>query len=407
LREIAIVVQRFGKEILGGAETLSRVFAMALNSNYKVTILTSTAQDYVYWHRFYPPGESDEGGLKIIRFHPDFERTTYFHELNRIFQSGIQPANFSGLGNEQKRCWQKHVSQLPLAFQEELIKWQGPYCTNLFNYLRKNSTLYDAIVFFTYLYPTTYFGIEQVEVPERVFICPTLHDEAHAYLSIWNRYRDYKLLFLTDEEMQLARGLWGKINGAIIGYGIADIGEVNLLPPSDDEPYLLYAGRIDSMKGISTLLDYFTRYKEENPEQPVKLKLIGRAVIDLKSDKKHGIEYLGFVNEERKFQIMTGALALAIPSSYESLSIVALEALMVRTPILVNGNCAVLAGLVKRSEAGFAYSGYSDFKIALSSLLNDRELKRDLGQRGRLYFCENYEWSTYQQKVFKGLRLEE
>ena len=52
---------------------------------------------------------------------------------------------------------------------------------------------------------------------------------------------------------------------------------------------------------------------------------------------------------------MAGAAAFVLPSEYESFSIVTLEAMAQRTPVLVNGRCEVLHDHIERSSAGFDY----------------------------------------------------
>lgn len=213
MKRVALVVQRFGGEVLGGAETLAKAFAQALEGYCKVSVLTTTARDHITWARHYPEGESVEDGVKVLRFHPDFERSRYFHELNRVFLGGTNPERFFELSPLQKKSWKERCLGLPVGFQEELIRWQGPFPSKLFQHLRDNWPLYEVVIFFTYLYPTAYFGVDCVGDPRRVFICPTLHDEAHAYLSIWRKYARYNLLFLTEEEAVVARELWGKSKG--------------------------------------------------------------------------------------------------------------------------------------------------------------------------------------------------
>lgn len=412
MRRVALVVQRFGGEVLGGAETLSRVAAQALKNYHEVSVLTTTARDHVTWARHYREGESVEDGVKVLRFHPDFERSRYFHELNRVFLGGTNPERFFELSPLQKKSWKERCLGLPVGFQEELIRWQGPFPSKLFQHLRDNWPLYEVVIFFTYLYPTAYFGVDCVGDPRRVFIYPTLHDEAHAYLSIWRKYARYNLLFLTEEEAVVARELWGKAKGKVVGYGLLDrnangqgIVYYQEAKQKDDKPYLLYAGRIEPAKGASILIDYFTRYKREHPDSRLRLKLIGRASPGLRVEKSDGIVLLGFVSEEEKLRLIAGALAVVLPSPYESLSIVVLEAFMMGTPVIVNGHCSVLAGHVNRSGAGFAYRSYVEFANTLESLKKSPSLRFELGRRGRDYFLKNYEWSGYQARLLQVLNL--
>jgi len=350
MKKIAIVVQRYGKEVLGGAETYAQILAGALSEDFNVTVLTTTAKDHEHWKPFYSEGSSQENNVTVIRFNTDFERTGYFHELHRIYLNGVDINNFANLQTEEKSKFMDWAQNLPLAFQDELIRSQGPYSSELLNYIKQSVDIFDKFIFVTYLYPTTYFGVQKIKDKSKILIQTALHDEPIAYLPIWREYKRYKLLFYTEEEKNIASLLWGNEDGEVVGYGMRD---TYVKKSPCDEKYLLYAGRIDSGKGIDNLIEYFKKYKEQNPESKIKLKLIGRNTMGLKSDTKNGIDIIGFVDEDKKLELISGALAVVIPSQYESLSIVALESFMEKTPILVNGKCKVLEGHIKRSNGGF------------------------------------------------------
>src|SRR5260370_32936218 len=87
-----------------------------------------------------------------------------------------------------------------------------------------------------------------------------------------------------------------------------------------------------------------------------------------------------------------------MPSFYESLSIVVLEAWSVGVPVLVNGHCQVLRGQCQRSGGGLDYTAYEDFKSALIQFIHKPSFGRQLGERGRQFVRENYAWSVGARK---------
>ena len=282
-----------------------------------------------------------------------------------------------------------------------MIKWQGPYASGLLQHLETMWSAYDAIVFFTYLYPTTYYGVGAVKDRHRVFIYPTVHDEAHAYLPIWRKYTNYNLLFLTEEERLISREIWGNSRGIVVGYGLRETRCATHDAHQSAEPYLLYAGRIELAKGVNILLEYFQHYVRDNAQTNINLKLIGKLGMDIGSPDR--VQYLGFLNEEQKLEQISNASALAIPSPYESLSIVALEAFMLGTPILVNKHCSVLNGHVSRSRAGLAYANYTEFEQGMRLLTNGETFRANMGSLGKAYFAQNYSWETYTKRVYESL----
>jgi glycosyltransferase involved in cell wall biosynthesis len=82
-----------------------------------------------------------------------------------------------------------------------------------------------------------------------------------------------------------------------------------------------------------------------------------------------------------------------MPSAHESFSFVLLEAWAQGTPVLANGRSAVLRGHVERAAGGLLYDGGgADFAARLDALLSDEPLRKQLGERGRLYVEARYRW---------------
>ena len=50
MKKLALVVQRYGLEVNGGAELLMRQMAEHLNGKYDVEVLTTKAVDYLTWN---------------------------------------------------------------------------------------------------------------------------------------------------------------------------------------------------------------------------------------------------------------------------------------------------------------------------------------------------------------------
>jgi len=92
---------------------------------------------------------------------------------------------------------------------------------------------------------------------------------------------------------------------------------------------------------------------------------------------------------------------LVMPSYYESLSMVALEAWALGRPVLVNARCDVLLGQCLRSSAGLYYETAEDFAGALDAILDNPSLAAELGERGRRYYADHYRWPVIEDKYLK------
>jgi glycosyltransferase involved in cell wall biosynthesis len=169
-----------------------------------------------------------------------------------------------------------------------------------------------------------------------------------------------------------------------------------------DGAFLLYVGRIDNNKGCDELFDFFLRHRRETGSA-LRLVLIGRSILPIPDDP--GVVSLGFQPDEVKWNALDACLALAMPSRFESLSMVTLEAFWSRRPVLANARCAVLRGQCRRSGGGLYYANYAEFTEALSRLESDEALRRRLGAGGRRYFDEHYAWPVIERKYENLIRM--
>jgi glycosyltransferase involved in cell wall biosynthesis len=106
---------------------------------------------------------------------------------------------------------------------------------------------------------------------------------------------------------------------------------------------------------------------------------------------------------------MAAADVLLMPSRYESLSMVTIEAWALGKPVLVNGQCDVLRGQVTRSHGGLYYESFEEFAEALYALEGTGPLGAVLGRNGRDFFRRHYTWPVIERKyldMFERLRRE-
>ena len=217
---LRIVVQRYGSEILGGAERHAALIASLLSPHHDLEVWTTTAGDYQTWSPAYPEGFSTIEGIRVRRFAVDTGRTERWGELSGLLHEGFEPSSFARLPRLRREQFAGRVRRWPLPLQEAFIREQGPEAGGLMRALEEES--YDRVLFFTYLYPTTYDGLERVD-PARARVVPTLHDEPTAYLPAFGaRLERARLLCSTASERALLTRLYPErtIDSKVIGYGI-------------------------------------------------------------------------------------------------------------------------------------------------------------------------------------------
>ncbi len=376
-RKICFVVQRYGLEVNGGAELHCRQLAEHLyrsGEDYDVSVLTTKAIDYMTWKDEYL-GNEDINGIHVLRFSVTKpRRQAEFDAINGEFFEGR-------LSREREREW---------------IEKQGPMVPGLIQYLKEHKEDYDVFIFFTYLYYPTVLGVK--EVADKAIVIPTAHDEPFLKMKIFDDVftKPKGFFFNTDEERTLIQSKYG--NHRILN----DLGGVGVDLPETICPerfkqkygldrYMIYVGRIDEGKNCHVLFDFFKEYKKRN-KNDLKLVLAGKAVIPVPKDPD--IISIGFVEDEDKFDGIAGAELLVLPSEFESLSMVVLEAMSVNTAVLVNGKCPVLKGHCTKSNGALYYNNYYEFEGCINYYLSHEEIKQDMVQNAKRYVTENYQWDV-------------
>jgi hypothetical protein len=151
--KLACVVHRFGADIAGGSEGHCRLIAEHLAARHDVTIVTTCAKDHITWRNHYPAGETylapvspqggghQGGGLRVLRFPVARERVMRrFMDLSDLIAADRATA-------EEQQEW----------FREN-----GPDAPGLLEHLRAHGAEYDRVLFWSYRYFDTYFGLPLV-----------------------------------------------------------------------------------------------------------------------------------------------------------------------------------------------------------------------------------------------------
>ena len=377
---VCFVVQRYGLEINGGAELHCRWVAEHMAKYWEVEVLTTQAYDYVTWMNHYPETEAVVNGIPVRRFPVSRPRSP--ERFGRI-QTYI-------LENE-------HREEDELTWLEE----EGPLAPGIIDYLRGAESRFDYFIFFSYRYYHSFYGIKAV--PAKSILVPTAERDPVVHLRIFKDLFRMPRAFVynSHEERAMIQGLARNedVPGDVVGVGTE-------VPASYDgarfrakfgveAPYVIYVGRIDENKGCHRLFEHFLRFKAET-ESPVQLLLVGNTILPIPGHPD--VRHLGFLSEQDKFDGIAGSIALMMPSFYESLSMVTLEAWAMGKPVLANAACDVLQGQCRRSNGGLYYESYPEFLEALKLLLGDAALREALGRNGRAYFDANYTWDVIENK---------
>ena len=414
---IAFIVQRYGTEILGGPEYACRLTAERLAERHDVDVLTTCAADNVTWKNDYAEGADRVRGVTVRRF------------ANSQVRDVVDFTRYS-----------EWIFNNPHTAADELewLKRQGPWSPGLIDYLKRHHRQYDALVFYSYRYAPTVLGM-QID-PGRSILVPAAHDEPAIHLDIYDEvFRAPKAVgYLTEPERQFVARTFhpAAVIEETVGCGV-DVPQhhayprlVNQTGPVDQNssadatpaetddvaaddggrfpshvssrgagfkrrhrihgPFALYGGRIDPGKGCEELFEYFSTYAAAGGESS--LVLMGLKLMPLPEEPF--VNFAGMLSEQERLHALEAATVVVCPSPYESLSLIALEALAVGTPILGNARNEVLVDHCLRSNGGLFYRDRDEFVECMKMLMGDERMRAAMGRSGRDYVRRNYRWDV-------------
>ena len=436
--KIAVVIQRYGTEVLGGSEHLCRLLAERLAAQHDVEVLTTCARDYQTWANEYAEGADRIRGVTIRRF------------------ANAATRNLDAFNRYSDWIYQNTHTR---ADEMEWLKQQGPWCPGLIEYLRRHQQEFDVLLFFTYLYAPTVLGLEVN--PGKSILVSTAHDEPAITLEVFKEVfsRPAAICYLTESERRFVQTRFDErpLLEEVVSVGV-DLPQQQPYPrqpaaadeetadtergaPSaepgkpaaaaetggDEEaardypshllsrgsvfrrrhrlhgPLALYGGRIDPGKGCEELIEYFSAYVKEGGDAT--LALMGVKMMALPEEPF--IRFAGLLSDAERLQALEAATVVVCPSPYESLSLLALEALSVGTPILANARSAVLVEHCVNSNGGLYYANRDEFVECLKLLVSDARLRAALGRNGRDYVRRNYRWDVVlgkYERIFAKVR---
>lgn len=384
--KLAIVVQRYGKDINGGAELHARYVAEHLARHAQVEVWTTCASNYVTWANELPSGEERVNNIPVRRFRVKRQR---------------DPVVFGRLS--------ERVFNQPHSIADELdwLEEEGPTSPGLVSHIARHAGEFDFCIFFSYRYYHAYHGARAAG--SRAILVPTAERDPAAGLSIFGPvFRGVRaIMYNSPEERTMIQAMSGNAHVPSVVVGVGSEVPSHPQPQRFRQkhnirgPFAIYVGRIDENKGCRELFNHFQAYLREQAGK-LTLVLLGNSLLDI--PKHPRIRHLGFVDDADKFDAIAGSELLIMPSFFESLSMVALEAWALGKPVLANAKCDVLKGQCLRSNAGLFYESEAEFVETLRAIEFNKWIAGSLGKNGRQYYRDYYDWPVIERKYLDMLQ---
>jgi glycosyltransferase involved in cell wall biosynthesis len=165
-------------------------------------------------------------------------------------------------------------------------------------------------------------------------------------------------------------------------------GETTSRTLRDEAPYFLFVGRLEKIKGLQTLIPVFRHYAK------AQLWVVGvgdyEPVLRRMAQASLNIKFLGYQSGEQLRVLYKQAVAIIVPSLwYEVFGIVILEAFAQGVPVIVR-NIGGMPKIIEESRGGFVFETEKELVSAMDQLLDDPELRQQVGQHGYEAFQQKW-----------------
>ena len=173
-----------------------------------------------------------------------------------------------------------------------------------------------------------------------------------------------------------------------------------------DTPFLLFVGTFSSIKGPDLLLKAFKRLQHSFPlyhlvfagKSRGMLKDLKQYVINSALEQK--VHFIGYLDNIDKYRAYHAADLLVVPSRSEVISMVALEAGLTATPVLITDKCGF--NELSKTNGGIVVAATSDgIERGLIEMLSDIDKLKLMGNNLEKYVIKSFTWETIIKKYIQ------
>lgn len=422
--KFAFITPRYGAEISSGPEHACRLLAEEVAQRHDVDVITTCARDASTWANDCAEGPDKVRGVVVRRF------------------AVSQPHDAAAFTALSLRLQTEPPAR---AAELEWVRLRGPWSPGLMEHLKRQHRTYDALVFFSLQHATTVHGLDIA--PERSVLFPYAQLVPSLRFGLWAELlrapRGIGLFSETERRLIHQYIHATPAHEELVGIGVnpmpqqtyprhqqnpADVvvpdGETAAEPVEEDDdpgylagrgvpfrrrhrlygPIALYGGRVEPDNGCEEMLDYFDAYHAGDEE--ASLVLMGVKMMTVPAEPY--LRFAGVLPDRERMTAYEAATVTIAPASDDLLAQPLLESLAVGTPVLASARGESAAEHLRRANAGLYYANRDEFVEAMRLLVTDNRLRERLGENGRQYMQQHYQWDAvlgrFERLVMKARR---
>lgn len=177
-----------------------------------------------------------------------------------------------------------------------------------------------------------------------------------------------------------------------------------------DEKVIIYAGRLDPVKGVHYLIEAFKKVLKVHPDSRLILSGGGffTKMMSTSEDVWSKISFTGFLPKNKLYQLFAIADIGVMPSLHEEFGYVAVEMMMRGLPVIANDSTGLaeiiddgITGLkadISKNQRKKAQS-VDNLAGRMIHLLENTELQNSLRKNARRKYLRHYELGKFQRKM--------
>lgn len=176
-----------------------------------------------------------------------------------------------------------------------------------------------------------------------------------------------------------------------------------------DSPTLLWIGRFSEEKNVPLLLDIIKLILKKFPS--AKLYLVGSGPQEeflkkevVKRSLDSHVIFTGKISPQRTYTYYAQSDVFVLPSHREGFGVVLIEAMATGVPVVAS-NVGAIPEIIDNKQTGFLAESNNakDFAEKILLLLENEDLRKSFGNRGKVKVKNNYLWRNISQNIHRHI----
>ncbi|MCX6797297.1 MAG: glycosyltransferase family 1 protein [Candidatus Doudnabacteria bacterium] len=174
------------------------------------------------------------------------------------------------------------------------------------------------------------------------------------------------------------------------------------------EKFILFLSTLQPRKNLEGLIDGFRLLKQEHPDLPHKLVVVGKLgwkfdnILRKIFDNQDMVVYLNHVSDDDRWTILSKADLLVLPSFYEGFGMTILEAFAANVPVATS-KISSMPEVAGEAAVYFDPNNIIDIKDAMKCVLLDKLMSDCLKEKGKERL-KNFSWEKCARETLEVLK---